>query len=555
MKVLGVDLGSFSVKIAELDVTAKGYTLTGFFEYPLSLDPQKDRNLEVIEILRRVSSAADSNNTKWVVAVPQNRVSVHQKTFPFRERPKIQKSLAFELEDDIPLDIDDTIFDAKVTETQGQLAEILTVASPKDAIQEVLSLCKDGGFDPDIVSVEGLALANMFENWELPPPERTAPLSTEATMVSNLGSNSRIVLQMGHQRSNLLVYKGDILISVRSILWGGAEISEGIARAFSVPIYEAVKMLHTKGAILMNSNGANKEQVALSISIAGSVDTLMRELRLTLLEVRAAHQLEFGKMELTGGVSQIQNLGAYITQSLEIPVNAAHPLQTIRQSRVENSVKLEATAALAVGLAIEGIKRPRNPAINLRREDFARENLSLKRFWETWKVPVQVATAMFVIFFVYVVVRDSMAASLVLAAEERVAELASKVAGLRGANASEAGVARYITTQQKLVKDREALKDTETLNSALDILTSLSERLPVIIPARPGQGLEVFMLNVDGNDLVIEGRVQGPTGIAVVQDALAKIARAKSVQKISPSSVPAGPGTPFGFRMKIERSK
>jgi general secretion pathway protein L len=554
MKILGVDLGSYSVKIAELDVTAKGYTLTGFYEYPLSLDPQRDRGLEIIEVLRRVSSQVDQKNTKWIVGVQQNRVSVHQKTFPFRERLKIQKSLAFELEDEIPLDIDDTIFDAKIVETSGLLADVLTVACPKDVVQDLLNLCKDGGFDPDIVSIEGLALSNMFEPWDLPAPERAPKPSSDVTTLSS-ATKARVVLQIGHSRSNLLVYRENVLLSIRSILWGGADISDAITQSFGVPIFEAVKILHTRGAILMNSAGAAQEQVQLSKTIASSVDVLMRDLRLTLLEVRAAHGLEFTNMEVTGGVSQIQSIGAYITQALEIPVNLAHPLQGVKQSRLEVTPAIEASSALAVGLAIEGVKRPRNPAINLRRADFARENVTLKLFWETWKVPVQVAAIAICLFFVYVVVRDSLASSMIVAADERIVDLAGKVAGLKGASATEDGVVRYIAKQQKLVKDREALKETEHLTSALEVLSRLADKMPVSTPVRPGVGLDVYHLNVDGNDLLIEGRIQGATGIADLTKTLTDFARPKSVQKIAPSSVPAGAGTTFGYRMKIDRSK
>jgi general secretion pathway protein L len=123
MKVLGVDLGQYSVKVAELEVTSKGSVLNGFYEFPLSPDPQRDRALETLEILRRVSSQFGGGAAKWIVGVPQNRVSVHNKRFPFKERAKIQKSLAFELEDDIPLDIDDTIFDAKIIEYHGRFTD------------------------------------------------------------------------------------------------------------------------------------------------------------------------------------------------------------------------------------------------------------------------------------------------------------------------------------------------------------------------------------------------------------------------------------------------
>lgn len=128
MKIFGVDLGSYSVKVAEIDVSARGYTLSAFHEFPLSLDPQKDKALEVIEALRKLSSATDPGSTKWIIGVPQQNVSVHFNRFPFKERQKILKSIAFEIEDEIPLDIDDAIFDAKIVEVASSSADVLLLS-------------------------------------------------------------------------------------------------------------------------------------------------------------------------------------------------------------------------------------------------------------------------------------------------------------------------------------------------------------------------------------------------------------------------------------------
>ena len=562
MKILGLDIGSYSVKIAEIETTSKGYVLSAFHEFPLSLDPQKDSKLEIIETLRNFSAGFDPSSTRWVMGVPQDRVSVHQKRFPFRERQKIQKSLAFELEDEIPLDIDDTIFDAKITDYTGQFAEVLTVAAPKGVIQETLQLAKDGGFDVEIVSVEGLALANLFENPELAPPEHPAPLRTEddsAKPATSPPSAARLILHLGNKRSNLLVYRGDALVAVRSIAWGGADIADEIVSVFQVPIFEAVKVLQSRSFILMNTAGATKDQIHLSTTIATSVDQLLSELRLILLEIRSGFNLNFEALDVTGGAGLIQNLGAYLTQSLEIPANVIHPFENLRQIRLEFTPHMEAVAVVAVGLALEGVKRPRNPAINLRKDEFANENEALKRFWQTWRTPAQVAMAMFCLFFVYAVVRESMAVGLVEKADEHVSDLAKKVAGLKGASATESGVQNFISKQKKLIKDREALAKVEGMNSAMDILSQLAEKLPVVKPPRQGAGLNVSHLSIENEDVLIEGHVDTAGNAKLLQNALKEIARGKAIQTVTqtPAGPPAGPpgGVPFVYKFKVDRTK
>lgn len=557
MKLLGVDIGSYSVKIAELDVTNKGYSFSNFLEFPLSLDPQKDRSLEIIEILRRVSSQQDSS-TRWIIAVPQQQVSVHQKRFPFRERSKILRSLAFELEDEIPLDIDETIFDAKILQTLGPTADVLTIAAPKESVETALQVASDGGFDPEIVSVEGLALANVFDpSFDAPPPEGTAPITPngEEAGLEAAPRAARIVLHMGHNRTNLLVFRGDVLVAVRNLLWGGADVADALSRAFSIPIFEAVKVLQTKSFILMNSAGATKDQILLSKTVSGVVDILMRDLRLTLLEVRAGFNLEFEKLEITGGTSQIQNLSAYITQSLEIQTNVIHPLQGLPLARFEMNDRIEAVSTVALGLALEGVRRPRNPAVNLRKEEFARENETLKRFWETWHVPVYVAIAAYFIFFGYSITRDILGTSLVEAAETRLMDVAKNVANLGRGGQNERGVRGYISSQKKLIRDREALEKAETMNSAFDILAQVAAKLPVQAKNQASKGFDITHFVVDNADLTIQGRAYGGQAIINQIESRLKDLGAPKADKQLAAQVPPGAGTPFAFRMKVDRQQ
>ena len=562
IKILGVDIGTYSIKIAELDSSGKGFSFANYYEFPLSLDPSRDRGLQIIETLRTFSAKYNPVSTKWVVGISQHRVSIHHKRFPFRERSKIQKSLAFELEDEIPLDIDETIFDAKVIESFGQMADVLTVACPKDAIEEMLALTKDGGFDPDIVSVESLALANIFENWNAPPRESSQPPpepeeeNSEAAKISLAAkplSPSRLILHLGHSRSLLLVYREGGLVAVRSIQWGGLEIAEAIVQAFNVPIFDAIKILQTKSFILMNSAGATKDQIHLSKTISGVVDVLLKELRLTMIEVKSAFRLDLQTIDLLGGVSQIQNLGPYFTQGLEVPTNVVqHPVAD-KNPLFPLTPHIEAVAPVALGLAIEGLKRPRNPAINLRRGEFARENLSFNRFWAIWRVPAQVALAAFLIFCVYAFVRDQIASGLVSSGDDKIVEVAQKAAMLKGAAANEAGVRKYIKTQDTVIKAREALAQIDDYIPAMEILAKMSEKLPVMTKPTPGQGIDVTNFSIDNDDGHIEGKAQGASQIPQIEKALNEIARPKTVMRDQAKNSLPGPGTPFAYKFKVKR--
>ncbi len=557
MKVLGVDIGSYSIKVAEFDLSGKGYVFSNYQEFLLSNDPNRDSHLEIIETLRNLATQHDSNSTKWVIAVPQSSVSVHNKKFPFRERQKILKSLPFELEDEIPFDIDDSIFDAKVVEVVGDLSTVLTVACPRESVKEALDLAKDGGFDPDILSVEGLALANCFEDWSAPPPDATvaakSPGYDDPTMVGVAPPPSRLVMHIGHKRTLILGYRGSELIAVRSTLWGGLDIADSLSRTFSLPILEAIQVLKTKAFVLMNSAGATRDQLAMSQAVSSALDPLMQELRLILLELRSNFATNFTKIELFGGVSLIQNLCPYVTKALETPTNLGHHLNQHKNIRVQMTPLMEASSGVAIGLALEAMRRSRNPAINLRKGEFVRENKQLKQFWQTWRIPIQVGLTAFAAMTIYSFVRGSATDNMVQAVDERLKDMATTIAGLKGAKAGETGVEKYIKTQKVAIKNREELQGLENYTSALDILAKLSEKLPVQLPATPGRGIDVSHLNINNDDVTLEGHALTADLMPKIDAALKEIARPKSVNKQNTAGVKPGPGTAFSYRFKVNR--
>ena len=60
--------------------------------------------------------------------------------------------------------------------------------------------------------------------------------------------------------------------------------------------------------------------------IKSSVDKLSHEIQLILLEIKNAYNLSFRSAQLSGGVALIRNLGPYLTQKLELPVNRLNSL-------------------------------------------------------------------------------------------------------------------------------------------------------------------------------------------------------------------------------------
>lgn len=549
MKSLGIDIGSSSIKIVEMQSTSKGFQVTQFVEHPLNVAPGADQELEIIEFLRSFTSTYDPNQTKFILSLRQDRVAIRNKFFPFNDRIKIFKSLPFELEEDLPFSSDNAIFDAKIIRTVGGGAEVLACAAPKIHVQNCLQRAQDSGADPDLISYEGTAFANIFERWNEAPPAISPPPFSINEEENRPTRHVQLILNMGHSRTLVSAFEGSSLIGVRSILWGGKNIAEAISAKYEIPFLEALKEVQTKAFILTNKVGATFDQVTFSDTIAKSVRELARDLQLSILELKSEFNAEIDSISLSGGVSLVQNIGPFLTQILEAPVNRISVLDNFPNIVFERSVYNGAKAGIALGLAIEGFKKPRNPPINFLRGDFAKENHQLKMLWEKWGHTAKVLTAGLIVLFIYSSLRESFSLSLADRSDEVLKSQAKSVAGLKGKNASENGIRKYIRENKKRAADLKTLASVANMNSALDVVKKINE-------ATPGKGsvtLDVQELKVEDSQVIMQGYVNSPKEMSLLQQSLTNITQDGQVraQKSTLQELPSR--TAFSFSFNVDR--
>ncbi|MGZ3771236.1 MAG: pilus assembly protein PilM [Bdellovibrio sp.] len=546
MKSLGIDIGSSSIKIVEMQSSSKGFQVTQFIEHSLNVAPGADQELEIIEFLRDFTSRYDANQTKFILGLRQDRVAIRNKYFPFNDRIKISKSLPFELEEDLPFSSDNAIFDSKIIRFVGNGAEVLACAAPKTHIQNCLQRGQDSGADPDVISPEGPAFANIFEKWNEVPPTIAPPVIVDAPITTR---HLHLILNIGHTRTLVTAFEGNSLIGVRSILWGGKNIAEAIAAKYEIPFLEAIKELETKAFILTNKQGATFDQVTFSDTIAKSVREMARDLQLTILELKSEFNAEIDSISLTGGVSLVQNLGAFLTQILEIPANRISVLDSFPNIMFERSVQNGAKAGIALGLAIEGFKKPRNPPINFLRGEFAKENHQMKLLWEKWGHTVKVVAAAVVVLFVYANLRESFSMNLADRTQEVLKSQAKAVAGLKGKNASETGIRKYIRENKKRASDLKTLANIANMNSALDVIKKIND-------ASPGKNtvtLDVHQLQIDDAQVVMQGYVNSPKELTLLQQSLANITQDGQIRSQKPTLRDLPNRTAFNFSFNVDR--
>lgn len=501
MKSVGIDIGTSQIKIVEIQTSSKGYFLAQAYSYKLSQSGATDSEIEILSFLKELAERYDSEQTRFNIAMRQNRVVVRHKNFPFADRLKIQKSIAFELEEDIPFSAENSVFDAKIIRAIGNTAEVLACATPKLQIKKLLQTLRDSGIEPYIMSTEASATANIYERWADPIPALPAPPPQLEESPRQEARAVTILLNMGHTHTIVMAFDGQSLVAARSILWGGRNIADAIAKKYSLPLVEATKEMELKGFILNSRQEATYEAKAFSEVIAKSVKEMVRDLQLSLLEIKSELNAHPIRIEITGGVSNIQGLGAFLTQQLEVPVNRANVLDLFQNSSIERTDFNQSTLSVAIGLALEGLRKSRNPSVNFLKGEFARSNDVWLNYWHEWGHSIKVAGAFLLALMVWTSYRVQFAEDLSSRGNEALKAQAKSVARLTKKNATEANVRKYINDNKKKVTDLKNLESLAGMNSALDILKKVSDAAP----HKPIVGLDVKNFYVQDNQVTIEG--------------------------------------------------
>jgi hypothetical protein len=347
-----------------------------------------------------------------------------------------------------------------------------------------------------------------------------------------------------------LVYRDDHLIATRSFPFGGAVVAEAIRRFYQVSPIDALRILHERSFFLIDREGASRDQSAMADLMEQSFSPLVQELRLTLLELASEHMLEYQQLLLTGGLSQVQSLPHHLASQLGINASLADISPSSQLTLSGSMSRAPANGLVAIGLALEGLKPASNPATNLRRDEFARENRDLQNFWVNWKFPIQLGAAAVVGLSVYGLIRSSLMQSAVDRASE---QLTTLVRNQGPESPSTSNIRRYIKFQQDQSRLTDKLEGLTRQASAFTLLNDLSLKAG---SAQPVARVDMVYFSVKGSRIEIEGLAPDARTLAAFRTALEGVSTPGSVKETTPSRIRSdqGPGlVRFAFASTVRR--
>jgi Tfp pilus assembly PilM family ATPase/Tfp pilus assembly protein PilN len=176
-RVLGLDVGTSSVKVAQVMVSATGRrTLT---RLALCQDQEALSRLLEQRIWREPGDRVH-------LGFPSEQVVARKLKLPFKDPAKIQQILPLELEGEVPFPLEEIVAGYLVQEKGDEGTTLLSLVSPRAAVVAWLDRFRSLGIDPAVLEPESVSLTRLLPKGAPDAPESFGVLDVGAAKTNLL---------------------------------------------------------------------------------------------------------------------------------------------------------------------------------------------------------------------------------------------------------------------------------------------------------------------------------------------------------------------------------
>ncbi|WP_415899897.1 type IV pilus assembly protein PilM [Neptuniibacter sp. QD48_11] len=341
--LVGLDVGSSSVKLVALSKNGGGYTLESYAVVSLPTTAVIDGNIQdigqVAETIEKAVKVAGGKLSSAIAAVPASAVITKriEMSNAFTEF-ELEEQIKVEADQFIPYPLDEVALDFEVlgpVKNNDSLQQVLLVACRKTDVEQREDVISNSGLQCSIVDVDTFAV------------ERAFPLiSPEQRDESNLIG----VVDIGAATLTLNVFKGTEIVYSREQAFGGNDLTNTIHQQYGMSVEEVEQSLRLNelsseihDMVVLPFRGTVAQQVSRSLQFFYS---------------SGAHS-ELSALFLSGGTATIKGLVDQLTEELGINADMANPFLNMSISSRVNRSRLERDAPSlikACGLAMRGFE-------------------------------------------------------------------------------------------------------------------------------------------------------------------------------------------------------
>jgi type IV pilus assembly protein PilM len=340
--LVGLDIGSRSLKAAEIEETKRGRNLKHFGITEIPAGAIEDGTINdpeaVADSIRQLLKAYNIKERNVAISIGGYSVIVKKIAVQTMDEQQLQDTIHFEAEQYIPFDISDVNLDFQIlgeNETNPNQMNVFLVAAKKEMVNDYVNLANLAGLTPCIVDVEAFALQNTFE------------------VCYDVSNENVALIDIGASKTSLNILKGNSSVFMRDVSLGCSQINQKIVSLIDCSYDDAEQLKY----------GENTDRISAE-DLKGIVSSVVAD---WCTEIRRALDFFYStypddqikKIILSGGGANIGEFRELLAVEASAEVDTINPFKDVYvdDERFEPSYmkQIGPQAAISMGLAMRRV--------------------------------------------------------------------------------------------------------------------------------------------------------------------------------------------------------
>lgn len=343
-KMVGVDIGTASIKIVELSRWGQGKTLENYGEIKsVSLYKEPFRNIEkgsyllsnyfVSRAIRAVLDEARIKTRAAVFAIPDFSTFCTSFVLPPMSAKELPEAVYYNAPQYIPLPATEMTLDWKLIKgtpgNRNSQLKIFLVAIPNQTVQDYRTVAQLAGLELFAVEAEALGLAR-------------------ALIKKN--RSCLCLIDLGVQSTTVNIAVGQNLVKSYSIDFSASQLTYAVSSALGLG--------HAQAEELKNRQGLSGPNQSISKTLHLLINPLLLEVRKILYEFQQEEGIDGDIIYLTGGTALLPGLREYLQEALKKKVEIPNCFSDLLSPPIlgETLESIAPSFSVATGVALGGLE-------------------------------------------------------------------------------------------------------------------------------------------------------------------------------------------------------
>jgi len=350
---VGLEIGGSAIRAAAVDTAKSGRVLRRFAEMPLPEGAVASGEIldegAVSEAVAALWKRTKLPTKHVVVGTANQRLVVRRVDVPQMDESELSESLAYQVQDSIPIAVDDAILDfvplEQFTTPDGEpMTSILVVAIHRDTVSALLRVVGAAKIKPAAIDLQAFGLVR--STFGIEPA---------------VGNPLQAIVDIGATLTQVVIARGGVAEFVRLLPKGGDDFTDALMDGMALDRETAEELKRATGVASSEipDMATDDRSKALRI-LTRQADSLVEEIKGSLdFYVGQAGQGELSRLVVSGNGARLPHLANRLGAAVGVAVRPAKVLDHVDVGRVQLSEQemLEAQPVLptSVGLALWGM--------------------------------------------------------------------------------------------------------------------------------------------------------------------------------------------------------